>query len=147
MTAFAAKLVFLIGLAQPGIADERAAEVAGHIVAAVGENLPAAVLLVDTAQGESAFRKEVETCKVTGDNGQAFSAFQLHKEHFGRHTRSEICRDPVLAAQLAHGALSTGGTVAERIARYMGRSTKDREVKRRAHLYERLMKAASDDAS
>lgn len=147
MTAFVAKLALLLILAQPGLESERATEVASDLVAAIGEDLPSVVLLGVTAQGESSFRKEVQTCKVTGDNGQAFSAFQLHREHFDHHTRSEICRDPVLAAKLAHWALSGEGTIAERIARYMGRKKTDKEVRRRARLYERLIKAASDGAS
>lgn len=147
MTAFAARLAILVALAQPNVGQERAAEVAGDIAAAVGEDLSEALLLVVTAQGESSFRREVEACRVTGDHGQAFSAYQLHREHFGHHTRSEICRDPVLAAELAQRALSGDGSIAERVGRFMGREPADKEVRRRAALFDRLMTEASRGAS
>ena len=147
MTAFAAKLALLVALADPQVGSTRAAEVASDITEAAGEDLSEAVLLVVTEQGESSFRREVESCKVTGDNGQAFSAFQLHREHFGHHTRSEICRDPVLAAELAQRALSGDGSIAERIGRFMGRKPTDKEVQRRASLYDRLMQEAYGGAS
>lgn len=62
-------------------------------------------LLLAIAEHESAFRFPIIRCKVTGDNGRAFGAYQLHREAMGDHTPEEVCASDTLQAKLALGAL------------------------------------------
>jgi hypothetical protein len=51
-------------------------------IAAVSETPEEAALLVTVANHEGSFDRKVETCQVTGDHGQAFSLYQLHRHWF-----------------------------------------------------------------
>lgn len=69
-----------------------------------------ALALVSIAMHESAFMRDVETCRRTGDvplgrkpwEGESISSWQLHAGRaWDGHRRREICLNPSLAAYLA----------------------------------------------
>jgi hypothetical protein len=68
--------------------------------------------LVATAVIESGLRDEVGDCRVVGDNGRAWSYFQLNADVWkDGHTKKEICTSNPLATRLALRALrSLGGS-------------------------------------
>lgn len=123
----------------PGLPVDRAQAIAEPI-AAVTDNREDATLLLVTNYGESSFRWDVQTCKVTGDNGRAMSAYQLHpwlwRTNYGK---AWVCADPQWSARLALFALGSKGSARTRIARFMGRAPKDREVNRRTWLVQKVL--------
>jgi hypothetical protein len=135
-------LVSVILSLAPGIQAERAHEVAVPIAIVAGDDREGAAILVVTAWRESTFRREVETCAILGDEGRAISAYQLHQGHLWGHSRREVCSDTRLATELAYGALRArheGEARSIRIARFMGRSRSDPEVRRRVVAVQRAM--------
>lgn len=66
-----------------------------------------ALALVAIAHHESGLRADVADCRVTGDVGQAFTAFQLRGRFaFGNYTTRQLCRSPRLAARRALAVLT-----------------------------------------
>lgn len=73
-----------------------------------------ALALVAIAQHESGLQKDVATCKVVGDVGQAFTAFQLRGRFaFGGVPVRKLCRSPRLAARRALAVLARHGRCGE----------------------------------
>lgn len=78
-----------------------------------------ALALVAIAQHESGLRAEVADCRVTGDVGQAFTAFQLRGPFaFGGHSVRSLCRSPRRAARRALAVLARHGRCGEAQAFY-----------------------------
>jgi len=122
----------------PNLPPERALHIAESI-AAVTDSSDDAKLLLVTNFAESTFREDVETCRIAGDHGKAFSAYQLHPWLWGSlWGRQWVCADPHLAARLALFALGSGGSTRTRIARFMGRSPTDKQVLWRERMVRRL---------
>ncbi len=140
VSVLAAKLMALALLLAPTLPTARAESVAISTAAAAEGDLEEATLLLVTNFRESSFRAEIEDCHVLGDGGRAFTAYQLHASHFGGLAPERLCRDPELAARRALRALGAG-PAADRVARYMGRSRGDPEVRLRVALYIRLLAA------
>lgn len=85
----------------PKVPVERAERYARDIAIASEGDAELAAALIETQRAESDFREEVETCKVTGDNGKAVTGFQLHSERWDGRGREELCASNVLAAGVA----------------------------------------------
>jgi hypothetical protein len=127
--------------------DHASATRYGTDMASAAGSVEDGIMLVATAAEEGGFRKQVETCAVTGDGGDAISLYQLHKEHLGRHTREEVCASNRLATRLAMASLARvrriAGTAELSFARYIGVTRLDDvRVRRRTALYQRLLTAA-----
>lgn len=74
----------------------------------------AVLALVAIAQHESGLRAEVADCRVTGDVGQAFTAFQLRGPFaFGGYSVRRLCRSPRLAARRALAVFARHGRCGE----------------------------------
>jgi hypothetical protein len=103
--------------------------------------------LVVTQDAESTWRESVESCRITGDDGRAVGAFQIHKHWWNGHTRAEICASNRLSAALAARSLRTlrtrtGGNMARAMRSYIGCAATDIRVVRRVRRHEQLMLAA-----
>lgn len=140
MTPLGPVVAIVLQLA-PWLGSERAREVARPI-AEVVSSLDDAALLAVVARRESDFMKAHERCEKSGDNGQAWTMFQLHRQHWGPGGLARVCRDPRYAAWRTLQALGRG-TAAERLTRFMGRPAEDAEIRTRVELYERA-RAAGD---
>ena len=140
-------IVAFITFVAPHLSQGRALELAKPI-AAVSRDVDDAITLVVVANSESSFRKDIETCEVTGDNGRAIGLTQLHWYHWGRYTKDEICGNTKLQMAIALRALgekSVGDS--ERMARYLGRKPGDEEVLRRVTLIAQLRGIANANGS
>ena len=138
-------IVTLIIFVAPHLSQGRALELAKPI-AAVSRNVEDAIALVTVTSFESSFRKDVETCETTGDNGRAIGLTQLHWYHWGRYTKDEICANTKLQMAIALRALGEGSDT-ERMAHFMGRKPNDAEVLRRAAVIERLRGIGNENGS
>lgn len=132
MPVAVAPVVAIVLSLAPWLGERRAREVARPI-AEVTSTLDDAALLAVVARRESDFRREVETCEVTGDAGRAVSMYQLHAHHWGAGGRERICRDPRWAAWRTLQALGTG-TAEDKLTRFMGRRPDDPEIRHRLEL-------------
>lgn len=104
------------------------------------QSIDDAALLAVVARRESDFLKEHETCQKSGDSGQAWTMFQLHRQHWGRGGLARVCRDPRWAAWRALQALGKGEPV-DRLVRFMGRRPDDVEIQTRLELLEKVRAA------
>ena len=78
-----------------------------------------ALALVAIAQHESGLRADVADCRVLGDAGQAFTAFQLRGHlALGGHSTRALCRSPRQAAARALAVLARHGRCGEKGAFY-----------------------------
>lgn len=99
--------------------DEVASWLPGAVEPLPGRGSPgaparAALALVAIAHHESGLRAEVADCRVTGDEGRAFTAYQLRGPFaFGGYRVSALCRSPRLAARRALAVLSRHGRCGE----------------------------------
>lgn len=114
-------------------------EIASWIAPAV-DRLPSSpehtvLALVAVAHHESGLRADVADCRVTGDVGQAFTAFQLRGGWaFGGSSTRSLCRSPRLAAHRALAVLSRHGRCGEERAFWgyaSGRCTQSSPAARR----------------
>lgn len=84
---------------------------AGDIVAAVAdadEPVELAAALVATAKAEGEFSERIERCQYKGseaDNGRALGLWQIHRQWWGKFSRSDICTSNAVSASLAARAL------------------------------------------
>lgn len=115
-----------------------------------------ALALVAIALHESAFMREVGTCRITGDRlphhqpweGESISLWQLHAGRaWDGHRRREICLNPALAAYLAAKVLrmyapsgTPGGYFRGYASGNSGMPTK--AARKRCATWERLAKGA-----
>jgi len=143
MTALILAAILTLAPALPAPTAERYAT---DIAMACGDELDLCYALVATQHAESAWRAEVEDCRVTGDGGAAVSAWQLHKHWLGGYTRAEVCGSNRLAAYLAANALiilqHRGGGWPGAMRRYVGCLPGDPRSVRRIKAY-RLIRGAS----
>lgn len=124
----------------PNMPQARAEHIADSIASVTDDKQDGALLLVQNF-GESTFREDVETCRISGDHGKAWSAYQLHPWLWGSlWGRKWVCSDPQLAARLALFALGSRGSIRARIARFMGRSPTDKQVLWRERLVAKVMR-------
>ncbi len=139
-----AALVFAL----PHLEPERARALA-HDIAIEADTPNEARALVSTLVVESGGREAVEHCTVTGDNGHAWSLYQLNApawkiDEHGRHSRKEICASNRLATHLAARALralgGNWGNWESALAWYVGRGTarSDRRIAARVRLFRAL---------
>lgn len=136
------------------IGEDRARAIAEPIAAAVGDEGFAtigaeqtALLMVAVAWHESSFARDVEQCRRAGDQGRAWTIWQLRHAYWGGPTPATICADPHAAARRAYGGLrrafvARAFTVHGALAGYLGRRESDPEVSRRARTFERLVREA-----
>jgi hypothetical protein len=129
-------IVAAINAVAPPMSGEQQDAYASDIVAAVEDEcghddehcLRLAMAMVALQLHESTFRKDIETCHVTGDGGNSVSGFQLQKYWFGPYSRREICNSNRYAAKRAAFVLKTHArrrTYAYAVVRYMGHGAKD----------------------
>ena len=96
----------------PHVEVDRAVEIAADIDAAAVE-APAdlgasrmSAALISVLIGESGLRRDVETCKITGDGGRSIGLGQVMiGANWGGYTRREICASRALQVRLAAGVL------------------------------------------
>lgn len=114
MTNLAAALAAAVQIALPLVSQERIMVVTEDMVAVVKEETSneslrsalvhddALALLTAAVVNESAFREDVETCKVSGDGGRSVGLGQVMRgQNWEGHTRNEICSDRKLQLRLA----------------------------------------------
>lgn len=128
-----APIIAALAFVKPSLPPERASRLAGDI-AAEADTLDEGLALVAVATVESGLRAEVETCRVTGDHGRAWSLYQLNADAWKRpYTRAQICASNRLATRLARNALRTlggsSGHWANAMRLYVGRSATARDVR------------------
>jgi hypothetical protein len=120
----------------PHISGEMIDKYAVDIVAAVDEEcghddahcIELALSLVVIQNAESSFRSDIESCRVTGDNGKSVTGFQLQSHNWGPYSRKEICASNLYAARRAAAVLATHArrrTYAYAVVRYMGYGARD----------------------
>jgi hypothetical protein len=103
---------------------------------------------IATAVIESGLRDAVETCHVVGDNGRAWSLYQLNADKWKRgHTKTEICSSNRLATRLAVQALrelgGSSGHWTHALRAYVGaKNPRDVRVASRVGLFVRLRRDA-----
>jgi hypothetical protein len=131
-----AALVSLLPSLNPSRIDELA-----QTISAVADTQDDAARLAVTVARESSGLRSYETCELSGDHGRAWTAWQLHVQHWGRHTKAEICSDPELATELALVALRRRKSPRGSFAAYLGRVASDSEVVLRVRLYFKALAA------
>jgi hypothetical protein len=143
----ATAIAVAILLAAPWVSNGAAKRYADDI-AAVTTDRDEALMLVTTARHESDFRADVESCRVTGDRGRAFTLYQLHRSHFGSTPKSLACADNRVATGLALDTLSrirrAGATPRVTFAKYIGTKETSKRVVDRLVTYEYLQKAVGN---
>lgn len=132
-------------LAAPRL-DEATRDRYASDIAAAAPDVEIALALVATGTVESGWRRDVETCRMTGDDGRAISLWQLHAHWLAGHDRAEVCASNGLATMLAAGELMTlrarCGAIRCAMARYVGAPPRDPRVARRVELFGRLLSTA-----
>lgn len=103
-------------------------------ISAVADTQDDVARLAVTVARESGGSLAYETCARVGAVGE-ISGYQIRHFHFGRHTRSEICADPQLAASISLRLLKRRKTTRGAFAAYLGRAFDDDEVTTRVRLY------------
>ncbi len=94
--------------------DEIAAWLSPAVDAIPSSRERTVLALVAIAWHESGLRADVADCRVNGDVGQAFTAFQLRGPYaFGGSSVRSLCRSPRLAAHRALAVLSRHGRCGE----------------------------------
>lgn len=135
-------IVAAIQSVAPPMSGEQLDAYASDIVAAVDEEcghddvdcLELAAALIVVQHEESSWRRDVETCRVTGDGGRAIGAHQTHRHWWRGHSRKEICASNRLSATIAAHALLTlrrGSGYGVALQRYVGCPATDRRAVRR----------------
>lgn len=140
MTAYI--LAAILALA-PRLAHDlpRAERYAADIDKAARGDRDLALALVVTAEGESRFKRGIETCRETGDRGTSVSLYQLNRWSgaWGDSTREDLCTSNTLATEraaewLIRLRLSTGGWRGA-IRAYIGCDMSDPRAQRRIKNY------------
>jgi hypothetical protein len=114
-------------------------------IAAVAKTPEEAAILVTVANHEGSFRRDVETCKVTGDVGAAFSLYQLHRHWFAGDPR-RLCESNREATDTAGRVLrflrKRTDNLTEMFRAYIGCKAEDTRIVKRLATLSKLMEIA-----
>lgn len=114
MTNLAIALVLALQSAMPGTNQDRLKVVSEDMVSVVNEEFRSATLKSDIREaealamlaavvvGESGLRKDIETCKTTGDGGRSVGLGQVMiGPNWKGYTRRQICNDRKIQLRLS----------------------------------------------
>lgn len=143
MTIFDIVVALILSL-NPPLSGEDVDRYAADITFAADDDVNVAIALIVVQDSESTWRRDVESCKVTGDGGKAISSVQIHRHWWSGYSRAEICASNRLAVTLAANVItvlseSTGSTRAA-LRAYVGCSSKDPRAVRRWRKYDELQR-------
>ena len=114
-------------------------------IAAVAQTPEEAALLVTVANHEGSFDRRVETCVVTGDKGQAFSLYQLHRHWFAGDP-ARLCRSNREATEATAKVFRVlrrwGNSPVQMIQKYIGCKENDSRIVKRIVTLGKLMEIA-----
>jgi len=119
-----------LAMLAPHVHDARADRIATAVAITAGDDVDLAAALVVTAEGESSFRRDVETCEVRGLGGRG-----LFGTGPGWGPESRRCGGLAGQARIAARALATDLDPEAMFARFIAAPGMGPEVRRRSGLF------------